>query len=396
MSTLTPHLKIDHDSALRHTDGLLKTIRHAHENGKAKKADHFSCLFLNSLDAKYTAAVSAYRDLKKHRRPRDFCPSACAHALDPWVGTNEPVLLRPKEKENGCGELRHIMDFGIENRALQHLALSLLKTRAAPHPNQYTMQGTHAAIQRVRDHMLSGYKWAMETDIKDCYPSFDGKKVPGLLPLPKRVTQMVLLSESMNVTLGNKSIFGPAGPEENNDLLFSDVLADARRGFPQGSATSPLTVEMLLAPIFAALPTSGAVVGYADNILIMGETDSDVASMTLSLWSALKAHPAGHLRPKEPKPFYPGTPIDFLGHRLRKAGNEVSIEPLPKNLAKFHKQFAERSKRIASLPPKARHRDLKELTRYVRSWTSMFKLWDGAAHLRKTKLQEVKKMGVGH
>lgn len=67
----------------------------------------------------------------------------------------------------------------------------------------------------------------------------------------------------------------------------------------------------------------------------MGKSESDAVSMTLALWSALKAHPAGHLRPNEPRIFEPGKPIDFLGHRLTLQGKKVRIEPTPENLKKY-------------------------------------------------------------
>ena len=56
-------------------------------------------------------------------------------------------------------------------------------------------------------------------------------------------------------------------------------------------------------PCFSKLPACGEPVGYADNFLAMAKDANDVVSMTVAFWSALKAHPAGQLRPKEPRIF---------------------------------------------------------------------------------------------
>ena len=113
--------------------------------------------------------------------------------------TTEPVILSFKEKEDKPGHFRSLLDFGIENRVLQYLVLGALKARANLHPNQYAMKGSHAAIRRVAELMANGYEHAVEIDIKDCFPSFDGEKVPDLLSLPKRVTKSVLLNGSHNL-----------------------------------------------------------------------------------------------------------------------------------------------------------------------------------------------------
>jgi hypothetical protein len=49
--------------------------------------------------------------------------------------------------------------------------------------------------------MREGYAWAIELDIDDCFSSFDGQKVPDLLPLPKQVTRSVLLGQYLNLRI---------------------------------------------------------------------------------------------------------------------------------------------------------------------------------------------------
>jgi hypothetical protein len=101
------------------------------------------------------------------------------------------------------------------------------------------MRGTHAAIERVVELLNAGYAWAIETDIHNCYPSFDGEKVPELLPVPKEVTRRVLLCGTYTILLYSGT-FGPADePGGDEELIASDLFADARRAFRKGRPHRP-------------------------------------------------------------------------------------------------------------------------------------------------------------
>jgi hypothetical protein len=90
------------------------------------------------------------------------------------VGTKENAVVNMKEKGSNGG-YRLPMDFGIENRSLQYLLVPLLEATADLHPEQYlTRGGVPAAIDRVKELMLDGYVWTIESDITDCFPSFEG------------------------------------------------------------------------------------------------------------------------------------------------------------------------------------------------------------------------------
>jgi hypothetical protein len=216
---------------------MLGQIAAAHKAGKHKKAEHLSIVYLRSFDARYVAVLEAYKALKPRHRPAPKSLPAIARGLDAWKGTQEVVILRLKEKDKSPGVYRDIKEFGIENRALQYLVLPLLKVQANLHSSQYGMIGTHAALKRVAELMTQGYVWAIETDLKDCYPSFDGEKIQGFLPLPKKVTQRIMCCASLNISLGNDGIFGPADDDVDDEYVFPDLFVDARRGIRVGCIT---------------------------------------------------------------------------------------------------------------------------------------------------------------
>lgn len=393
-------VKVEAVNALRlkkasaHVRSMLRKIAKAHHAGNQLKANKLTAKYLKSLDARHLATVRAYRGIKPHRRPERGALFDIAKNLNAWEGTQEEVTLILLEKGKDTGNFRYVMDFGIENRALQLLVKPILEIRGKRHPNQYAGVGTHAAIERVAALMVEGNECAIETDITDCFPSFVGEKVQELLPLPKKVTSSVVLCAPLNLSLGSNSIFGPADPGDPSDEeVFPELFADARRGIPQGSIISALVAEILLACTFDQLTGPGQCVGYADNFLVMGKKEADVKTTTLSLWSALKAHPAGQLRPNKPKLYKLGKSIDFLGHRLRLVAGKVHISPTTENLAEFKSRFDHDISKIIDAPsPAATARIVEELRRYVRSWHSAFKLWDDAQAHQAKQLARIEKL----
>ncbi len=379
----------------------LNRIRAANLAGKRNKVKYLGGVYLNSYSAKLAAAELALRAMKPHRRPPKALVPSIASALDAWTGATEEVRVNFVPKGSDPDNRRIVMDFGPENRARQYLVLRLLRAIADLHPHQFANRGrgTHAAIKHVAEAMKDGFAWAVEIDIENCFPSFDGDKVADLLPLPKEVTERVLLARHLNLVPGNlldllgcepggvhqgipygvphTPHFGPAG---GLGILGAQILAEARQGIPQGSAASPLLAEMLLASALRQLPTGGEVFAYLDNFLVMAKSEQNAVSMTIALGSALKAHPAGPLRPKIKGRFRPGEPIEFLGHRLTAHHGTVTIEPSPLNQQKFEVTMKVGLARIKGNPfsPAVRARKIRELRKYVCSWASAFKLWPQA------------------
>ena len=173
---------------------------------------------------------------------------------------------------------------------------------------------------------------------------------------------------------------------------MEEYLAAARRGIPQGSAASPLLAEMLLAPLLFPVPAGDqvAVVAYADNILVMAKTASDVDAMTNSLGLALKKHPAGQLSPKI-KLFPTGGPIDFLGHRLTAHADEVHVQPTPQNREKFEGRMRKGLARLrkAAATPARRDKLARDLKSDLSSHASNFKHCDGMKEAKQYWLEQI-------
>jgi hypothetical protein len=374
--------------ARKQVDKLIRGVASAHKAGKKRRCAYLASQYLQSFDARLVATWRAYRQLNRYRRPdRKLLPSIAA-SLSPWAGTKETAVVNMKEKGSNGG-YRLPMDFGIENRALQYLLVTLLEATADLHPEQYLMRGgVPAAIDRVKELLLDGYAWTIESDIADCFPSFEGGNLHNFLPLPEKVIRYVVMADDLSIVPGNKliSLFGPAEGDEGDPVMLARFLADARRGIPHGSAAASLIAEMLLAGPLKMLPINvGVVPSYADNMLIMARCEKDAVTMKETLWLALKGHSVGHLQPKERSKSGPGEPVAILGHRLQLKGHDVKITPSPENDNNFHQHVTRGLKYLTktSHPASARQRRARELRGYVGSWTANFCRCEGMAE-RKT------------
>ena len=380
-------------AARKQVDKLIRGVASAHKAGKKRRCAYLASRYLQSFDARLVATWRAYRKLNRHRRPdRKLLPSIAA-SLSPWTGTKEAAVVNMKEKGINGG-YRLPMDFGIENRALQYLLIPLLQATADLHPEQYLMKGgVHAAIDRVKELLLDGYVWTIESDITDCFPSFEGGKLENFLPLPEKVIRHVVMANDLSIVLGNIIyLFGPAKGDEGDPFMLARFSADARRGIPQGSAASSFIAEMLLAgPLKSLSDNVGVVPTYADNMLIMARCEKDAVTMKETLWGALKAHPVGHLQPKEQSKSGPGEPIDFLGHRLQLKGHDVKITPTPENDNDFYQHVTRGLKYVkkTSHSANARQRRARELRDYVGSWTDNFRRCDGMAEQKTLWLGKI-------
>ncbi len=333
------------------------------------------------------------------RRPKKSQLKSIAENLNVFQGTREEVRLILIRK--GPDKFRPTLDFGIENRALQYLVLSVLYAIAELHPRQFaTRGGVPAAIAEVAKAMKAGNVHASEIDIKDFYASFDGNKLMDLIPVQKRVIERVLLSEHLNIlpsTLHHTTVscFGPADTDQGEVSPLEKYLADARRGIPQGSAASPILAEMLLAPVLHQLPSGGEVVAYADNILVLAKNESDADAMTESLEIALKQHPAGQLWPKI-KSFPPGGPIEFLGH-LTAGDDGLRIQPTAENRQEFEGRMNRGLARLkgSTLSPTTRTRIVRDLMSDLSSHAANFRLCDGMKSHRRHWSARIASTGHG-
>lgn len=375
----------------KHVAGLLRQIKAAHKQGFKARADEMTREYLRSFDARYVAALDAWKRMPvKKRPPKSELPQIAAE-LDAWRGTSEPVQVYFKEKKDPNSDFRITMDFGIRNRALQNLVLAVLKARSKLHDHQFfTRGGVNAAINLAVKALHQGFVYSVQLDIQSCFTSFVPEALPHLLPLPKEVTRNIITTAHHNLTPGNfVDLLGTdawANPSQFLGTEIGQYILAARSGLPQGSAASPLVSEMLLASVMCELNARGFAIAYADNFLLMAKDANGASDMEQALRSALKSHLAGPLTPSWTITNGPYQPFDFLGYQLRPTKHgEVSIKPSNSNLEKFHSKFHDMRRRIEKAShPYAISTRKHECRGYVKAWVAGFPLWaDGKEFLSK-------------
>jgi hypothetical protein len=233
-------MKIKTKSRIDHQEALLRGVREA---SRFKERTYRIRKYLGSFDARLHATLEACEAMKASSRPDPAELPSIASCLDARKGTKEPVLAHMIPKDS-TGQYRMVLEFGIENRALQYLVRDVLIAVLELHPNQYaTRGGVHAAIRHTKQALIDGYLWAVELDINDCYPSFEEEKLSSLLPLPKEVTDHVIISRYLNLPIGFSLIDGPGNDHEDDHINLGAVSTACQGGIPQGSAASPLVAR---------------------------------------------------------------------------------------------------------------------------------------------------------
>jgi hypothetical protein len=379
--------------ASRQADKILARVAAAYTAKDFRRYKYLTTKYFQSHDARCLAVFKGYKALsRKRRRGLKSNLPIIAKSLNCRFRSDEEVVVLTKKK--GEDDYRLVLDFGIVNRARQYLVERVIAATANLHPEQYlTRGGVPAAIKRVASLMLDGYEWAIETDIKQCYPSFSAENMHTVLPLPKEVIDNVIMARGYNLIPGDSLLYlyGPAPDDEGAPCLLEEQIAKARRGIPQGSAVASLAVEILLAPVLKALPSVAIVPSYADNMLTMAKTKEDAVSVTQALLSALQGHPVGPLTPSFRGKFGPDDTIEFLGRRLRLIGSAVHITPSEENEAEFHLEFKQRLSKVKETTAKltVRRERARDLKRYVSSWTGAFGCCDGMKERKKVYLAKV-------
>lgn len=352
--------------ARRAEQKLIRRIKACLETGRNGQARDLQRTYLRSFAAKLVAVHDANDKLKKWHRVTKDVLRQIAEEMHAWSGSVEPVHIRSIPKRNG--DYRMVCSFGLRAKALQ----LLIGRAVTPFSKFATCQfmfvgGRAAACAAVRELLRSGYRHVVELDIKDCYGSFDNRRLHGFLPLPRRVTEANIASDRRSLTHSN---------DDPGDLRNREIRS--RRGIAQGSSLSPLVAETLIAAILKTLsegdiPLDVVLVVYADNILVLGRSEASVEVAATSLGRSFRNSRVGSLVLHRTRCRRVCDGFDFLGYRFRVRAGRIAIRPSDKNLVKF-------AERCCDLRYGDKKGSFADLDRYSRSWTNSFPLWN-ARHL---------------
>lgn len=318
--------------------------------------------YITSFDVRLEAVYKGVRDTKQFHRFPPPAFLAAAEALDLFEACPEPIRRSAIERD---GKRRPIISFGPLARARQQIAADVLRAVHHPHPLQFTRSGgVPGALRALEQAFRDGCHYGQEVDVVSFFPSIhlDGL-VTTLRPLPRAVVENVVWSRATKVRSRSRYSTGAHsdGPPPPREYY----------GLAQGSASSPIAADMVMSDVLGRLPQGSRFVCFADNVMMLGETENRVADQVLAFQTLLREHPAGPLglRTKDLVDFRQHL-FPFLGYDSRYSHFHERFEWEPK-LEALDKVDAAIEERTASLA------SVYEGLAWLRQWRRGYPMWEG-------------------
>lgn len=338
---------------------LRRVIEAAVPRSRRRSAIH---KYLISFDVRLHAVYQGVRDTKQFHRFPPAAITAAAQSLDVFSPMSEPVRRSVVVKN---GKRRRLISFGPLARARQQIAADVLRAVHQPLPTQFTLRGgVTSAILALEQAFREGYVYGQEVDLRDFFPSIhsDGL-VTTLRPLPRAVVENVVWSRVTSIRSRRRYSTGAHsdGPPPPREYY----------GLAQGSASSPIAADIIMSEVLRGLPEGSRFVCFADNVIMLGETENRVAEQVHAFQTLLREHPAGPLglRAKDLIDFRQDL-FSFLGYEGRYSAIHDRFEWDPKQEA-LNKIDAAIEERTASLS------SVYEGLAWLRQWRRAYPMWEG-------------------
>ncbi|WP_380057440.1 hypothetical protein ACFE33_04410 [Falsihalocynthiibacter sp. SS001] len=282
------------------------------------------------------------------------------------------TYFKPKKS----GGRRMICDLPSELTAKHHMIKSLLDAEFNRHPNMFGVKsfGREDAAQRIQELQRDGLTTLWQTDISDCYDSFNLQALYEL-PLPRDVIANSLDTRSdhfsfqaQNTTLNAMKGASPEMPyrampvnsmiQDNRNIGIQDyrVIGSSTynnsgntrgpRGLMQGSPASPGILAWHLNECLKTLPLNEdvQVIVCFDNLLIASRDEEANRMIRNTLAECLGRCSFGPLTLHTPEGADADGETHFLGYCHREDGERIGIgltsrESLTSRLVRHEKNF---------------------------------------------------------
>lgn len=269
-------------------------------------------------------AFDALKRADRLRQANTQTVAMLANQFDPFSPVeDEKIILRSVTRGP---RPRLVQEFGPVRRMHQLAIDAVLRSLHPPREKQKLFNGgMPKALQAIEEAYRSGMTHSAEVDFIDFYGSvrFDG--LPELLrPLPKSVAEHVVWDTSSRASTVCRT------------RNVSSPTPEMPAGLSLGSATSPITGEIIIARLLAAAQLND-VVTYADNLIVLGRSESEVQARIQSLRDCIASADAGisglSLRVNSPAPIAEG--VEFSSHVGAPRANGFEWSPSQRKLEDF-------------------------------------------------------------
>lgn len=304
----------------------------------AKKLAH---RLFRSQTARTIAARKALRTIPAEEKGPDRpTVDAIANALR-HTSFTAPSTVRVQATHKSNGGLRISYGYSVFDRAFQILVSLTFGQLITFHPAQHGVPGAsrQKAVRTIRNYIKTRrYKFGLEADISNFFPSIDTSRIQQALGIPGWVlTEIATNKERSFYVPGNKLAL----------LHWNQIPKQSlTQGLPQGAATSPIFAYGLLKSVldqFDASDIEGVkIVNYCDNFLILGESKERVGQAFETLKRLLSGGPVVSLVLRQcggTRQLSNG--IDFIGFRFRKKEGYPIVDVSSQKMTELRKKFRE-------------------------------------------------------
>ena len=281
-------------------------------------------------------AFTANRKLKPAKRqPLEMCFHV-ANSLKLGEPLTEEVLVHPQKKKSG--DYRAICEFGLWHRSSQELVLSIIGCYLHPQPFQF--KGLASAIAAAKQAFGMGFLHAARIDVKKFYESFEFEKLSPILPLSLEVVEHAVFGRYMKAKGAYvKDLYA-------SHSSWMTLLAQSRRGLPQGSACSPIIGAFCVTHL-KWTPTPGVMlINYADDFLLLAKTPDLLEAAKGELVKAIAELPGGNFVSTIVEEGSVAQGIKFLGHRLQLLQGVVKTTVSRETVAASYSEWNELDDRV--------------------------------------------------
>lgn len=145
----------------------------------------------------------------------------------------------------------------------------------------------HDATQRIRQLMREGYRWVVEADIEDFFPSADHARIEAALDL------VIPQADTTLRALVGRAMRAPCMRHDgHNEAFLSSPTAPQRpQGLAQGAPLSPMLANLLLDGLDRALEPVAreAMIRYADDFVLLARSQAQAEQLLHKVVTAVEA-----------------------------------------------------------------------------------------------------------
>ena len=231
---------------------------------------------------------------------------------------DDTALVFAKEKTSKNG-YRAILTFGDRHRVAHRLLANVIEAQTFTRRFQLFDVGVPKAIGRVLAKIDAGNIWLAHLDIRNFFPSFTMDGLTQFLPLPTTAVETALTGRKMVLKTAPLPWGYPYSP--------SHLIEEARRGLPQGAASSPAVSHLSVAQLALPVADLELLFNYEDDFLVLAQTKGELEARIALLTEAVGNLPGGHFALSVKTVVRAKDGLDFLGHRLFVRKGKAVAEP---------------------------------------------------------------------